>query len=348
MSFSTTAASDTFITQKGGVLYDDSPLSASSVGSEASHSLATRLALKRQEVEEVDSELKSTLAEFERRMTTWKQREEALKERQRGFRESVLKYQAEQEKHESKIVIAMEKFDALRKQKEEQERQIQSEKIELERLKEEKRLKEEERDRLMCFQDYLLSVVDSSSGAFSQISDILTRYDTLAGTKKYLEDKMDSDRQEIDDLRMETSKYVQDQETAILVLNKEIARTQEELDRLRLEADSMESQVQRDRKSANEASSMLGQVRLALHNLYHRCRGRNAPSMMAQSLPQIIEYIGMRVSDLAYVVHSHKTSVSKKQSFVDGSELAPGREKEKAATTHSRTESPVASPIRDD
>lgn len=280
-------------------------------GDSANHATAqavsssSKLVLKRHEMAEIDALLRAKVAHFEERLVLWKEREDEMKRRRADFAARVAKYKAEESDYENKMARASKRFEDACRQKEAKVEEIREQRDLLEQLRWEKRAKEEERERIMCYQAFLNMVVEQAEGGlFHEIGDLIRRYETLQATSDQLQAKLEVDRKNIEDLRGQLHKYIHDKQTQMLIANKEIATKNKDLEQMRLEVDRESHSLQKTKESSNVTNSTLGQTRLALQNLFMRCRTRHTAATDADDMKSMVAAISSRLGDLLYVVHS--------------------------------------------
>eukprot|EP00762_Andalucia_godoyi_P002904 ANDGO_04171.mRNA.1 Coiled-coil domain-containing protein 42 homolog len=266
-------------------------------------SVTTKLADKRNEMEEVDMQIKAKITEFESCLVAWRSREEVLRKRQRDFQQLVEAYRQEQPEHEMRVIRAVRKYEEACKQRDAKHAEIKEMTALLENLKLEKKKKEEERMRILCYQEFLNNVLEyAHGGSFNEIADIIRRHETLKNTGMHLASRIEEDRAQIEEIKAHIQKYTVDKQTQVLISNKEIAHKNQELEQIRLDADREEHLVERNRESSNQTSALLGQLRMAIVNLYARCKTKHYGSLDASTdLIKAIEVIGSRLSDLLFV-----------------------------------------------
>jgi chromosome segregation ATPase len=342
MSKTLTAQSGAFLTQGPSEFHSHVPSSARSnlLGnaktpgealerSKKTHvSLTSRLAEKNNEMDDVDSQLRAKIAQFESCLSVWKSREEALRKRQAQLQERADKYKTEQSEIEQRMVRARKKYEDATKQRDAKLKEVRDMQSLLESLRVDKRRKEEEKLRIARYQEFLNSVLEFvHGGTFNEVSDIIRRYETLKVTGQQLAARIEEDRAMIEEVKAVMTKYTQEKQTQVLIANKEIAAKNQLLEQLRLDADKEEDVVQKNREASNHTTSLLGQIKMAITNLFSRCRTRHTSSYEhSTDLIRMVEIIGGRLGDLLYVVsrahgHGHGHGSSPKQSKGDGFRL---------------------------
>ena len=127
---------------------------------------------------EVQEALDAQKEEFQRREATFKRREEMLKKKDLELQESLIKFNKFLQENDSKRSRAEKKEKEEIKQRLVKEQEITKLHEALQRQKEQRRLMTLELDKMMKYQFFLESVLDSTE-EFPEITDLLSRYDTL-------------------------------------------------------------------------------------------------------------------------------------------------------------------------
>ncbi len=82
------------------------------------------------------------------------------------------------------------------------------------------------------YETYLESVRDRNPDEYQELSDILSRYQTLKKSNERLTDKMQSLETELDELKNQVTSYERGMKTEITLLNNEIATLQQQFEKI--------------------------------------------------------------------------------------------------------------------
>lgn len=132
------------------------------------------------------------------------------------------------------------------------------------------------------YKDYLKNVVEevqTSSGDFSEIQDILDRYTTLKNTNDDLLNQMQNNTRGHDVRRTNYAQFMKKSGNEMLNMNNEIARLQKELERATIELNKMESLDSGSSRNANELTTEISQALLVIDNMSDRLEFHAHPSL---------------------------------------------------------------------
>lgn len=125
---------------------------------------------------------------------------------------------------------------------------------------------------MKIYEDYLKEVQEQYPDEFTEMTDILNRYDTLKKTNTNLMDENHNLQKELDRLTNEIGIYERDKTNDILRLNNEIAELQKELERTEDEKNRKQKNVEDRIKNDRIQNKQLSQVVMAINNLYWKCK----------------------------------------------------------------------------
>lgn len=231
---------------------------------------ATRLLEKRRQMFEVQEALDAQKEEFQRREATFKRREEMLKKKDLELQESLIKFNKFLQENDSKRSRAEKKEKEEIKQRLVKEQEITKLHEALQRQKEQRRLMTLELDKMMKYQFFLESVLDSTE-EFPEITDLLSRYDTLDAAHSDLISRQVQGEEETEKARTELTQFVRDKTDEILGYNNTIAELQKLSEQKVSDTREEQSHSDRQLQDVSERTLQLGQVMMACDNIYHRC-----------------------------------------------------------------------------
>lgn len=132
------------------------------------------------------------------------------------------------------------------------------------------------------YEDYLKNVVEevqTSSGDFSEIQDILDRYATLKKTNDDLLSQMQKNTKGHESRRTNYAQFMKKSGNEMLNMNNEIARLQKELERSTIELNKMESLDSGSSRNTNELTTEISQALLVIDNMSDRLEYHAHPSL---------------------------------------------------------------------
>ena len=176
---------------------------------------ATRLLEKRRQMFEVQEALDAQKEEFQRREATFKRREEMLKKKDLELQESLIKFNKFLQENDSK------RSRAEKKEKDEVKQRLVKEQ-EMTKLNEALKTQQEQRrvmtialDKMMKHQNFLESVLEATE-EFPEITDLLSRYETLDAAHSDLISRQVQAEEHNEAERHELTQFVRDKTDEIL------------------------------------------------------------------------------------------------------------------------------------
>lgn len=228
---------------------------------------ATRLLEKRRETAEVEHALSAQKEEFSMKMEGLSQRRQELERKEQALKQSLAKFDRFLKENDSK------KSRALKKAKDERN-MIKQKEGEITNLQTECSTLEKERDRFKkrlekytIYQSYLERVLELSD-EFSDLTEIMKRYDTLIATHTDLLCREQKNQETMEREKQKFNKFIEDKNTEILHYNNQLAQLQTRLDRAQSEAVHWESKWTHIQNTAAKKTLLLGRIKIATHNLY--------------------------------------------------------------------------------
>jgi len=236
---------------------------------------ATRLLEKRRHMFEVQEALDAQKEEFQRREATFKRREEMLKKKDLELQESLIKFNKFLQENDSKRGRAEKKEKEEIKQRSLKEQEIVRLNEQLQRQKAQRHLMTLDLQKKMKYQYFLESVLDAAE-EFPEISDLLSRHDTLDAAQRDLIKRQSKAAEDNDKMSVNLRHFVREKTDEILGCNNMIAEIQKESE-LATER-VLEEQASSDRQivQVTERTKQLGQVLMACENIYQRCCDRSS------------------------------------------------------------------------
>lgn len=250
---------------------------------------ATRLLEKRRETAEVEHALSAQKEEFSMKMEGLAQRRHELERKEQDLKQSLLKFDKFLRENDSKKTRALKKAKEERniiKQKEQEILNLQKEceVLEVERDRFKKRL-----EKYTIYQNYLEEVLDLSD-EFSELREIMARYDTLIATHNDLLDREQKNQIIMEKEKQKFHRFTEEKNTEILHYNNQLAQLQTRLDKAQSEAVHWESKWTHIQNTAAKKTLLLGRIKIATHNLYQLVL-RHAKSTRSGENEDIDEHI---------------------------------------------------------
>ena len=239
---------------------------------------ATRLLARKQELTEVESELQRCKANYKQRMHEISEERDVLEQRDKALKTSLLKFDKFLAENDSKRYRALKKVEEERDLQHAKDREVARLTEDLQKLNDSKALIQQRVDDNKLFQDFMDRTVESTED-YEEVHDIMNRYDILFATKQHLMTNEQASQDLVEAARMDLINYSEDRNTEILGLNNRLSELQTRYDRAQQAVVSWENTWTRIKNTAAKKTLLLGQVKMAIHNLYqlssryHRARG---------------------------------------------------------------------------
>ncbi|NWQ61416.1 CCD42 protein, partial [Neopipo cinnamomea] len=234
---------------------------------------STRVLLKRREVAEVEQELQNRREEFRQRMERLAQRREQLSRREEEQRDVVLKYDAFLK------AAAARRERALRREGEERARAV-AQGAEAARLHRELDGLLQHRERLARrlrslrpFGDYLRDAL-ASMGRFQDVPAMLVHFGVLAEARAALAQEAEAGQERLAQGRARLQRCQEEMSTEILSTSNELAQLHTRLEAAHQDMLQWESCWAHVQSSATQKTLLLGQIKLAVLNLFQLCAVR--------------------------------------------------------------------------
>eukprot|EP00833_Pecoramyces_ruminatium_P003161 jgi/Orpsp1_1/1177193/evm.model.c7180000060521.1 len=272
---------DTFITQRGGKIYQSDIFTKNILNLQGRQSLQSTLLLqKKNEMSIVQKELDEKRIEFAKRMKECRGKQEELKLKQKQIRERVTKFEKFLKENDAKRYRANIKIQNERKIKEQKIRELN----ELKELKRKILIKSQNIQNLLkkyyIYEEYLQSVVNILPHNYldvnePHINDVIMRHTTLIETQKDLKDMVVYNQEEIENEQVRYTADRKDKNNLILVYNSQLDSLQKKYDMTKTNCAYLEQHIQEQNKLNKERMRILGEAKLAINNLYERAESRN-------------------------------------------------------------------------
>eukprot|EP01086_Lenisia_limosa_P009969 TRINITY_DN33763_c0_g1_i1.p1 TRINITY_DN33763_c0_g1~~TRINITY_DN33763_c0_g1_i1.p1 ORF type:complete len:290 (-),score=69.66 TRINITY_DN33763_c0_g1_i1:31-900(-) len=249
---------------------------------------ATRLLEKRREMFEVQAALEAQKDEFDQSEENVKKREEALHKRNADLQESLIKFDKFLKENDAKKARADKKSQDEIRARLQKETEVSELRLLYEQSLNRKAKLVSILDKYMLYQEYLENVVETGDD-YPEIRHLMERHATLEAANSQLQKQARASTESIEALRRELEGYVQERTNQALANNNTIAESRRSLDGLRTLVAEREATAEADMNALSSQTAALGQIRMAVDNLYHRVLGHTGGQVLAHSAePQIL------------------------------------------------------------
>lgn len=300
----------TFLTQFGVDHYDG--LEKFTV---AGTSQSTVLLQKKKKMQEVQQELDRKKIEYEQRMRKCKEKETELAEKQEKIRESVIRFEKFVKENDAKRTRAMKREKdeiSSRKQKE-------SEILGLKKtLQDNTKLKHKLMrmvEKLSVYETYLESVLEPSD-EFEEVANVLKRHETLTATNQDLRKIVMQGNHDMEEMRAMVAVFTKEKENEILVATSNIAGHQKSAESVRNDNSKVEQELMFRDNSYNDRKRRLGECKMAIANIYQRCKKGNVPHEDMNDFARLLDYIKNRTLDLGAICRMQKEASEWRSMYV--------------------------------
>jgi len=228
---------------------------------------ATRLLEKRRETAEVEHALSAQKEEFSMKMEGLAQRRQELERKEQQLKQSLQKFDRFLKENDSKKTRALKKAKDERNMIKQKECEIASLKTECSGLESERDRFKQRLEKYTIFQTYLERVLELSD-EFSELREIMARYDTLVATHNDLLNREQKNQDTMEKEKQKFHKFIEDKNTEVLHYNNQLAQLQTRLDKAQSDAVHWESKWTHIQNTAAKKTLLLGRIKIAVHNLY--------------------------------------------------------------------------------
>ncbi|XP_050174491.1 cilia- and flagella-associated protein 73 isoform X2 [Myiozetetes cayanensis] len=231
---------------------------------------STRVLLKRREVAEVEQELQSQREEFRQRMERLAQRREQLARREEEQRDVVLKYNAFLKAAGARRERALRREGRERARAEAEAARLHRE---LEGLLQHRERLARRLRSLRRFGDYLRDAL-ASMGQFQDVPAMLVHFAVLAEAQATLAQEAEAGQERLAQGRARLQRCQEEMSTEILSTNNELAQLHTRLEAAHQDVLQWESCWAHVQSTATQKTLLLGQIKLAVLNLFQLCTAR--------------------------------------------------------------------------
>ncbi|CAF0721923.1 unnamed protein product [Adineta steineri] len=276
-------------------------------------SSTSRLLEKQREVTEAESLLTNQKEEFKLKMQSLKMRREKLNSKEHELRESLANFEKYINELDSKKMRALKRAHDERELASVKQKDIERLQAEIDELR---RKREELTTRNAKYGEhskYLEKTVELAD-EFQEIRELIDRYTTLYTNKESLLEIQTQREEQLEMLRRKRDAFMQKTSNEILTLNNRIGDLQHHLEQAEIDARRAENDWIFIQSTAAEKTLLLGNVILAVRNLYHLVlRQQKVDKDESQDIidpvkrvRQQLEKVEMFIHDFTAITHEMK------------------------------------------
>ena len=240
------------------------------------------------------------------RMESLQQRTEELDRKEQQLKESLLKFDKFLKENDAK------RARAIKKSAEEQQlcKKKESEVLKLEELQqkliEEREKLNEKLKKHEIYQNFMQKVLDASE-EFSEVREIIDRYNTLVATHSDLLDREQLNQKASEDEKARLVRFTEEKNNQILHYNNKLAQLQTRLDQAQSNAVKWESKWTHIQNTAAKKTLLLGRIKIATHNLYQLvCKHSKGTVQPTENTITQLDRIQTFIQDLTLITNEIK------------------------------------------
>jgi hypothetical protein len=234
---------------------------------------ATRLLEKRRQMYEVQDALENQKVRFNKDEEQFRKKEEALRQKDLQLQAQLIKFNKFLQDNEAKRRRAEQRAIDEVRAIQEREEEIKKLEKDLAEAKQTCQDLEEEVAKNMKYEEFLESVKETDDN-YSEIQDLVTRFETLESANKDLMARQTEYEKKIEELRNEYQAYRKEQENEMLALNNAHAAKRSELEEKQKRRADLETDLDNATQDTSEHNLRFGQILMSVENLYIRCTAK--------------------------------------------------------------------------
>jgi hypothetical protein len=231
---------------------------------------ATRLLEKRRQMYEVQDALESQKARFAKEEEQFRKKEDQLRAKDLQLQHQLIRFNKFLQDNEAKRRRAETRANEEAAQIKQREEEIDDLEQQLEESRRTCAELEEEVARNMKFEEFLERVKDTCDD-YSEIQDLVTRYDTLESAHKDLMESTMQVEAQNEALRVEFQSYKKERAIENMAFTNEIATLQSKYEEAQKARQELEHLADVATQEDSEHSLHFGQILMSVENLFLRC-----------------------------------------------------------------------------
>lgn len=243
------------------------------------------------------------MVQVEQREEACRRKEEELKQKQNNAKKREERFNAFVQENEKRMAQAEKREKEDRQEAINKAAEIEKRKAELHELEQLRDSRRKQVERMSQYAAFLDEVVEASD-TFSDVSELLQRYETLMKSNEDLHQRNASTSNELERTRSQFEQYTKEVQNDVLVKTSQIADMQKRLEKIRSDCMEYEERRRETKDIMNEHTRRYGLARMAIENLYTRARETSflvKGSKKHGTLMEMLEYIEARILDLQYI-----------------------------------------------
>eukprot|EP01022_Parablepharisma_sp_SALTPOND_P034912 TRINITY_DN934_c3_g1_i1.p4 TRINITY_DN934_c3_g1~~TRINITY_DN934_c3_g1_i1.p4 ORF type:complete len:323 (+),score=58.36 TRINITY_DN934_c3_g1_i1:849-1817(+) len=206
------------------------------------------------------------------RLAVLRSEEDKLKEADLEVQQELIVFGQVLDDLRQKSYNAKRKIDNEEKEIRDKEELIRRKKEELKKITDISMMIEKKVNAMHKYEEFLEKVKSQYSDEFSEMTDILNRYETLKKTNKELVEENQYLQEDLDKVTNEASLYEKEKGNEILRMNNNIAELQKSLEKSEDERNRKQRAVEDTVKNNRVQSQQLSKLLMAVNNLYWMCK----------------------------------------------------------------------------
>ncbi|KAI8826009.1 uncharacterized protein EV422DRAFT_491734 [Fimicolochytrium jonesii] len=218
-------------------------------------------------MQEVEDGLTHQKEEFAIKIQGLAMRREELARKEGRLRESLGKFDKFLKENDAKRTRAQKKSLDERRVREQKEDEITVLRTNMAELTDVRERQGRSVETNLAYQRYLELLLETVE-EFSEVKDIIARFDTLAATNSALLDRAREAQERTERDRSGFVHSTEEKNTTILNQNNEIAKLQSKLEHLQSRTTKLQSECDQTINNATQKSLLLGQIKMATNNLF--------------------------------------------------------------------------------
>lgn len=231
---------------------------------------ATRLLEKRRQMYEVNEALEAQKARFAKDEEQFKKREESLRTKDLHLQHQLIRFNKFLQDNEAKRRRAETRCADEQMQIKQKDEEIRELEVQLEELQRQCVDLEDEVKRNMKYEEFLERAKEYTAD-FSEIQDLLTRYETLEAAHRDLVRNQALFESRNEEVRQEFQNYQKESANEILGFTTKTASLQSELEASETLRQQLTIEAEEVTQGDSEQSLFLGKIIMSVENLYLRC-----------------------------------------------------------------------------
>lgn len=280
-------------------------------------SQSTKLLKKKKDMCEVEDAMNFMQGEYRDRMSVCSTRQAEFEKRQTELKDQVMKFEKFIQENDSKLARAETKLKQERKVLQQKIAEFQARQEEERKVKQDRQNLIKELGSLRKYRDYLERIVEMTTSevhSYEEIWDVINRHVTLKSTNNQLIAQVHDGEMKNDANRTELVSVKTDHSNRMLMQNSLIHSHQQHLEEKRQCYRYSTEEKEREDAARKKDRREMGQVNLAVKNLYSRCcatlQTRIAPVAIVEGtkpgdrlkhLEQCLQQICERIIDLSEI-----------------------------------------------